>query len=185
MKFEKTKFYGLVVIHPKVHNDDRGYFYESYKKPVFDSLGLSSDFVQDNQALSKKNTLRGLHYQLKYPQGKLIQVILGKVYDVVLDIRRGSPTFGEYFGIVLSDENHKIVYVPKGFALGYSVLSETAIFQYKCTDIYHPEDEYGILWNDPSLKIDWQTIQPHISKKDLGFSPLIDVELSSLPTFKK
>ena len=110
MKVEKTQLDGLVVIHPDVHDDKRGYFFESYNKPLFKSLGLPSDFVQDNQALSGKNTLRGLHYQLKYPQGKLIQVPLGKVYDISLDIRHGSPTFGQYFGIVLSDKNFNIVY---------------------------------------------------------------------------
>tara|TARA_B110001454_G_scaffold102045_1_gene96355 strand:- start:429 stop:992 length:564 start_codon:yes stop_codon:yes gene_type:complete len=184
MKVEKTRLDGLVVIHPDVHDDKRGYFFESYNKPLFKSLGIPSDFVQDNQALSGKNTLRGLHYQLKHPQGKLIQVTLGKVYDISLDIRHGSPTFGQYFGIVLSDKNFNIVYVPEGFAHGYAVLSDTAIFQYKCTETYHPEDEHGIKWNDPSIHINWQITNPNISEKDLALPSLTELGPSLLPAYR-
>ena len=147
-------------------------------------LGIPSDLVQDNQELSGKNTLRGLHYQLKYPQGKLIQVTLGKVYDISLDIRHGSPTFGLYFGIVLSDKNFNIVYVPEGFDLGYSVLSDTAIFQYKCTETYHPEDEHGIKWNDLSIHINWQITNPIISEKDLALPSLTELGPSLLPAYR-
>ena len=129
-------------------------------------IDLSGKFCQDNQTKSKKGTLRGLHYQLKYPQGKLVRVSFGKVYDVAVDLRKNSPTFGKYYGTILSDNNHLQMYVPPGFAHGYYVISEIAIFQYKCTEIYHPEDEYGIVWNDPQVSIDWNITDPNISNRD-------------------
>ncbi len=163
---EDSKISGIKIITPQVHKDNRGYFFESFNSEDFKNLGLPTIFLQDNQAFSKKGTLRGLHYQLKYQQGKLVRVIQGEVFDVAVDIRRGSPTFGKYEGFYLSDKNNKIMYIPEGFALGYVVISETAIFQYKCTDIYHSEDEYGILWNDMDLNIQWTVNNPILSKKD-------------------
>ena len=127
---------------------------------------MSGKFCQDNQTKSKKNTLRGLHYQLNYPQGKLVRVSLGEVYDVAVDVRLNSPTFGQYYGNILSDNNHFQMYVPPGFAHGYIVISEFAIFQYKCTEVYHPEDEFGIRWDDPKLSIDWKITNPIISNRD-------------------
>ena len=166
MIIEKTEFNGLLLIKPIVHQDKRGYFFESFRDDYFKKIDLSGKFCQDNQTKSKKGTLRGLHYQLKYPQGKLVRVSLGKVYDVAVDLRKNSPTFGKYYGTILSDNNHLQMYVPPGFAHGYCVISEIAIFQYKCTEIYHPEDEYGIVWNDPQVSIDWNITDPNISNRD-------------------
>jgi len=163
---EKTEFNGLLLIKPIVHQDKRGYFFESFRDDYLKKIDLSGKFCQDNQTKSKKGTLRGLHYQLKYPQGKLVRVSLGKVYDVAVDVRKNSPTFGKYYGAILSDNNHLQMYVPPGFAHGYCVISEIAIFQYKCTEIYHPEDEYGIRWNDPQVSIDWNITDPNISNRD-------------------
>tara|TARA_B100001123_G_scaffold178200_1_gene204260 strand:+ start:1169 stop:1714 length:546 start_codon:yes stop_codon:yes gene_type:complete len=163
---EKTEFNGLLLIKPIVHQDKRGYFFESFRDDYLKKIDLSGKFCQDNQTKSKKGTLRGLHYQLKYPQGKLVRVSLGKVYDVAVDVRKNSPTFGKYYGAILSDNNHLQMYVPPGFAHGYCVISEIAIFQYKCTEIYHPEDEYGIVWNDPQVSIDWNITDPNISNRD-------------------
>ena len=133
---------------------------------LIEKINYNLVIIRDNQTKSKKGTLRGLHYQLKYPQGKLVRVSLGKVYDVAVDLRKNSPTFGKYYGTILSDKNHLQMYVPPGFAHGYCVISEIAIFQYKCTEIYHPEDEYGIVWNDPQVSIDWNITYPNISNRD-------------------
>ena len=165
-QIEDSEISGIKIITPQIYEDNRGYFFESYNANDFKKLGLPTKFLQDNQAFSKKNTLRGLHYQLKYPQGKLVRVILGEIFDIAVDIRRGSPTFGKYEGVHLSDKNNKIMYIPEGFAHGYAVLSESAIFQYKCTELYHPEDEYGLLWNDKDLNIEWPVKKPILSQKD-------------------
>ncbi|NOZ03917.1 MAG: dTDP-4-dehydrorhamnose 3,5-epimerase [FCB group bacterium] len=185
MRIEKTPLPGLFILWPKVFEDERGYFFESYREPVFRDLGLPVDFKQDNQAASEKGVLRGLHYQLRYPQGKLVRVSLGEVYDVAVDIRRGSPTFGRYFGTRLSDKNHKMMFVPAGFAHGYCVLSPRAIFQYKCTEIYHPEDEYGVIWNDPELAIDWPVSEPVVSEKDSSLPTLQAVPRDELPKYQE
>ena len=166
MIIEKTKLDGVLLIKPTIYEDERGYFFESYRDDNFKNIGLSGKFSQENQTKSKKGTLRGLHYQLNYAQGKLVRVSLGEVYDVAVDIRLNSPTFGQYYGTVLSDNNHFQMYVPPGFAHGYIVRSEIAIFQYKCTEVYHPEDEYGIRWNDPKVSIDWDITNPIISVRD-------------------
>ena len=166
MIIEQTKIDGVLLIKPTIYEDERGYFFESFRDDNFKNIGLSGKFFQDNQTKSKKGTLRGLHYQLNYAQGKLVRVSLGEVYDVVVDIRLNSPTFGKYYGTVLSDNNHFQMYVPPGFAHGYIVRSEIAIFQYKCTEVYHPEDEYGIRWNDPKVSIDWDITNPIISVRD-------------------
>ena len=157
---------GLLILQPKVFEDARGFFLETWKKETFRTLGVHDDFVQDNWSRSEKGVLRGLHYQVNHPQGKLISVRTGSVYDVAVDIRPGSPTFGKWHGEVLSVENKLQIYVPPGFAHGFCVLSETADFTYKCTDYYHPEDEAGIRWNDPELAIQWPISDPLVSGKD-------------------
>lgn len=146
---------GLCVITPTVHGDERGYFVETYNQQDMKEAGLEMAFVQDNQSSSSKGVLRGLHYQKKYPQGKLVRVIRGSVYDVAVDLRADSNTYGKWFGIELSEENHKQFYIPEGFAHGYLVLSEWAEFCYKCTDFYYPGDDGGLVWNDPAIGIKW------------------------------
>lgn len=153
--FNKCDIEGLYVIEPKVFGDERGYFMETYNYEDFKAAGLDMVFVQDNQSMSKKGVLRGLHFQKKHPQGKLVRVLSGTVYDVAVDLRKSSPTYGKYYGVILSAENKKMFYVPEGFAHGFLVLSESAEFTYKCTDFYHPEDEGGIIWNDPDIGIEW------------------------------
>ena len=146
---------GLCVIEPTVHGDSRGYFMETYNLNDMKEEGLDYNFVQDNQSMSTKGVLRGLHFQKKYPQTKLVRVINGSVFDVSVDLRKGSKTYGKWYGIVLSEENKKQFLIPKGFAHGFLVLSDIAEFQYKCDDFYHPNDEGGIIWNDPDLGIEW------------------------------
>lgn len=147
---------GLYEIQPKVFGDQRGYFLETYSQKEFAEAGLAMTFVQDNQSLSSRGVLRGLHFQKRHPQGKLVRAMAGTVYDVAVDLRAGSATFGKWHGVVLSAEKQNQFYIPEGFAHGFAVLSETALFAYKCTDFYHPEDEGGLMWNDPAIGIDWQ-----------------------------
>ena len=156
-KFEKieTGIEGLVVIKPTVFGDSRGFFMETYNKNDFIEMGITEEFVQDNHSKSVKGVLRGLHFQKEFPQGKLVRVINGEVYDVAVDLRKGSATFGKYYGILLSSENKMQFFVPKGFAHGFLVISDEAEFVYKCTDFYHPEDEGGLIWNDPEVGISW------------------------------
>jgi len=180
---EDSKIPGIKIITPQVHKDNRGYFLESFNAKDFKNLGLPTKFLQDNQSYSSNGTLRGLHYQLKYKQAKLVRVIQGDVFDVAVDIRQGSPTFGKYEGFHLSDKNSKIMYIPEGFAHGYVVSSETAIFQYKCTEIYHPEDEYGLLWSDKDLNIQWPVKNPILSEKDKTLPTLQNVNKKYLPIF--
>lgn len=149
---------GLCVITPTVHGDDRGYFMETYNLNDMKEAGLDLDFVQDNQSSSGKGVLRGLHYQKNFPQGKLVRVIRGSVFDVAVDLRKDSETYGKWYGLELSEENKKQFYIPKGFAHGYLVLSEWAEFCYKCTDFYHPGDDGGLVWNDPEIGITWPDI---------------------------
>ena len=146
---------GLAVIEPTVHGDSRGYFVEIYNQKDMEEAGLDLTFVQDNQSKSSKGVLRGLHFQKQYPQGKLVRVIQGSVYDVAVDLRTGSSTYGYYYGITLTDTNNLQLYIPEGFAHGFMVLSDDAVFAYKCTDFYHPNDESGIAWDDPDIGIDW------------------------------
>ncbi len=170
MPFIKTDFPGLIVFEPKVFGDHRGYFYESYNANSFKEGGIAADFVQDNQARSTYGVLRGLHYQLgEHAQAKLVRVIEGSVLDVVVDLREGSPTYGQSYGIELSAENKKQLFVPRGFAHGYVVLSETAEFFYKCDNFYNKESEGGLIYNDPQLKIDWRVdlSKAQLSEKDL------------------
>ncbi len=153
--FNETDLKGVYIIEPKVYGDSRGYFMETYNANDFKEAGLNMVFVQDNQSKSKKGVLRGLHFQIKHPQGKLVRVLSGSVFDVCVDIRKGSPTFGKWHGVILTGENKKQFYVPAGCAHGFLVLSDEAEFAYKCTDFYHPEDEGGIIWNDPAIGIEW------------------------------
>ncbi len=153
--FIETKIKALYIIEPKVFGDNRGYFMESYNKKAFAEAGLTMDFVQDNESRSKKGVLRGMHFQTKHTQGKLVRVTEGAVYDVAVDLRKGSPTFGMWEGVLLTSENKKQFYVPEGFAHGFLVVSDTATFNYKCTDFYAPEYDSGLLWNDPEVGIEW------------------------------
>ena len=182
MIVEKTPLEGLLLIKPNVHKDKRGYFYENYRDELFEANGLPTNFRQDNQTKSVKGTLRGLHHQLKYPQGKLVRVSLGMVYDVAVDIRKTSPTFSQYFGVNLTDKDHMQMYIPAGFAHGFCVLSDQAIFQYKCTEIYHPEDEFGIRWDDPQININWPITDLVISDRDLELPFL--AEQKNLPFYE-
>lgn len=160
---------GLFTVQPKVFGDSRGYFFESYSERDFDAAGLSLRFVQDNQSKSTKGVLRGLHFQKTHPQAKLVRVISGEVFDVAVDLRTGSPTFGTWEGVVLSGEKQNQFYIPQGFAHGFLVLSDQAVFAYKCTDFYHPEDEGGIRWDDPTIGVQWPSLgtKPLLSAKDL------------------
>ncbi|OPZ70414.1 MAG: dTDP-4-dehydrorhamnose 3,5-epimerase [Firmicutes bacterium ADurb.Bin456] len=171
---------GLYSIEPKVFGDARGYFFESYNERDFHEAGLTLHFVQDNQSFSRKGVLRGLHFQKQHPQGKLVRVIQGEVYDVAVDIRPSSKTFGQYHGLILSGEKQNQFYISPGFAHGFVVLSETAIFAYKCTDYYHPEDEGGIRWDDPNLAIPWPLTDVQVSEKDAKLSYFTDLKKEAL-----
>lgn len=155
IKVTKCPIDGLYIIEPKVHGDSRGYFMETYNQNDMREAGLDMVFVQDNQSMSVKGVLRGLHYQINYPQGKLVRVVRGRVFDVAVDLRSGSETYGQWYGLELSEENKKQFYISEGFAHGFLVLSDTAEFCYKCTDFYHPNDEGGLAWNDPQIGIRW------------------------------
>lgn len=168
-----TELPGLLIIEPTVFGDTRGFFFEGYQRDRYHAAGLNLEFVQDNYSRSCRGTLRGLHYQLTQPQGKLVQVTRGEIYDVAVDLRRGSPMFGRAVGIVLSEDNHRQLYVPPGFAHGFCVLSDVADFAYKCTQVYNPADERTLLWSDPALNIVWPDITPRIlSIKDERGVPL-------------
>ena len=178
-QFTKTGIEGLVVVEPKVFGDNRGYFMETSNYNDFKAAGLDMVFVQDNQSKSKKGVLRGLHFQKKNPQGKLVRVVSGEVYDVAVDLRKGSDTYGKWYGVLLSAENKKQFYVPEGFAHGFVVMSETAEFVYKCTRFYDPSDEGGLMWNDPEIGIDWpvpENAELLLSEKDQHHQPLKDFE---------
>ncbi|MDE7083211.1 MAG: dTDP-4-dehydrorhamnose 3,5-epimerase [Clostridia bacterium] len=153
--FYETEIEGVFIIEPKLYGDNRGYFMETYKEEDYNKAGLNYKFVQDNQSKSKMGVLRGLHFQKNYPQAKLVRVLEGEVYDVAVDLRRGSKTYGKWTGALLSAENNRQFMIPRGFAHGFVVLSDTATFAYKCDELYHPEDEGGILWNDPEIGIEW------------------------------
>jgi dTDP-4-dehydrorhamnose 3,5-epimerase len=155
IKVTSTPIEGLCVIEPTVHGDERGYFVETYNQNDFKEAGLDYTFVQDNQSMSVKGVLRGLHFQKQYPQAKLVRVLSGEVFDVAVDIRKGSKTYGQWYGVRLSGENKKQFLIPEGFAHGFQVLSDTAEFMYKVTDFYHPGDEGGIAWDDPDIGVDW------------------------------
>ena len=166
---ETCEIEGLKVITPQVFGDERGYFVETYNKKDFVEAGITCEFVQDNQSASKKGVLRGLHFQINFPQDKLVRCINGEVFDVAVDLRRDSKTFGKWFGVVLSAENKKQFFIPKGFAHGFLVLSDYAEFAYKCSDFYHPNDEGGLIWNDPDIGVEWplqEGVELIFSEKD-------------------
>ena len=174
MIVKNTTLDGVKIITPTVFEDERGYFFESYKAPIFKNNDLPINFVQDNEVKSTKGVLRGLHYQFNRPQGKLVRVISGSILDVAVDIRKGSPTFGQSEIVHLTAENNKILYIPEGFAHGYLVTSSESIVVYKCTDIYDPNDQYGIIWNDETIGVDWMYDSPILSEKDLMLPALND-----------
>jgi dTDP-4-dehydrorhamnose 3,5-epimerase len=184
MKIESTALPGVLLIEPDVFGDARGFFLETWNRRRYRDAGLDQEFVQDNMSLSRKGILRGLHFQNPNPQGKLVQVLQGEVFDVVVDIRVGSPTFGRWFGALLSGENHRQLYVPEGFAHGFCVLSETALFSYKCTDFYNPGAEYSLRWDDPDLGITWPVENPILSAKDQSARYLKDFPRDVLPVFQ-
>lgn len=173
MKVTKTRLEGCVIIEPKIVNDARGFFMETFQAQRYSDLaGINLAFVQDNHSRSSYGVLRGLHFQQAKPQGKLVSVTLGEVFDVVVDLRTGSCTYGQWESVLLSGDNHKQLYVPPGFAHGFCVLSEVADYHYKCTDYYDAQDEYGLIWNDPELAIDWPLAEPLLSIKDAGLPTL-------------
>jgi dTDP-4-dehydrorhamnose 3,5-epimerase len=182
MRLLPTDHPELLLIEPDLHRDARGFFLESYHARRYAELGIPGSFVQDNHSRSGRAVLRGLHFQLQHPQGKLISVVSGWVFDVAVDIRRGSPYFGRWFGVELSGENHYQLYIPPGFAHGFCVLSEQVDFLYKCTDYYAPGDEYGIAWNDPALAIAWPELDYQLSDKDWAYPVL--AEAGHLPLYE-
>ncbi len=174
---KKCPIEGLYEIQPGIFADNRGYFFESWSKRDFEAAGISYDFVQDNQSRSCKGVLRGLHFQKEHPQGKLVRVLSGEVFDVAVDIRKASPSFGKWHGVILSSEKQNQFFISPGFAHGFLVLSDEAVFAYKCTDFYHPEDEGGIMWNDPAIGIEWPSLGvPYVfSDKDRAYPPFREI----------
>ena len=182
MTIHETPLPGVLVLEPKVFRDERGFFIETFSTREIKGSGVGEAFVQDNHSRSSRGVLRGLHYQLNSPQGKLVHVARGRVFDVAVDIRVGSPHFGEWFGIELDDENLKSLWVPPGFAHGFCVLSEIADVIYKCTDLYDGKDDRGIVWNDPKIGITWPTATPIVSEKDAAYEGLSESR-DDLPRF--
>ncbi|NLK41298.1 MAG: dTDP-4-dehydrorhamnose 3,5-epimerase [Planctomycetes bacterium] len=178
-----TELEGVWIFEPKVFGDARGFFMETWNRKRYAEAGLDVTFVQDNVSRSRRGVLRGLHYQKPNAQGKLVQVLEGHVLDVAVDIRVGSPTFGRFAAVHLSDENFRQLYIPPGFAHGFCVLSETAIFAYKCTNYYTPSAEGGVLWNDPDLNIPWDIDEPQLSDKDKAYRRLKDIPENQLPRY--
>nr|WP_199044928.1 dTDP-4-dehydrorhamnose 3,5-epimerase [Dyella sp. ASV24] len=185
MKVIETTLPGALVIEPQVFGDARGYFYESYNKAKYAEAGVTAAFVQSNVSRSAKGVLRGLHYQWPNPQGKLVSVLEGEVFDVAVDIRRGSPTFGRWAGVMLSADNKRHFWIPEGFAHGFCVVSEFATFAYQCTALYDREADAGVRWNDPDIGIDWPISQPLLSEKDEKAPLLKDVAQARLPEFSR
>ncbi|MCA9654951.1 MAG: dTDP-4-dehydrorhamnose 3,5-epimerase [Myxococcales bacterium] len=183
MKVTRTKLPGILVIDPDVFADDRGFFLETWAQRRYAEAGLPQVFVQDNLSRSVRGILRGLHLQHPFGQGKLVQVVQGEVFDVAVDVRVGSPTFGQWVGTTLSGENHRQVYIPPGFAHGFCVVSEEALFSYKCTEAYHRETELGVIWNDPELGIEWPVSEPSLSPKDSAFPRLSEIPSDRLPSW--
>lgn len=185
MKISETKIPDVLIFEPAVFSDDRGLFMETWSLQRYYDAGIKASFVQDNISVSQKGTLRGLHFQHPHGQGKLIQVLSGRVMDVAVDIRLGSETFGQSVSTILSESNHKQMYIPPGFAHGFCVMSDSAIFSYKCTDYYNASAEGGIIWNDPDLGIDWPIDSPVISTKDAAYHRLKDIPHKSLPRYEE
>jgi dTDP-4-dehydrorhamnose 3,5-epimerase len=185
MKVSPTELPGVLLIEPRVFGDRRGWFFESWQRARYAEAGIDTEFVQDNQSFSVRGTLRGLHIQNPYGQGKLVSVIAGDIFDVAVDVRRGSPHFGRWTGARLSGENHHQLWVPEGFLHGFLVLSETALFSYKCTDLYHPETQFAVRWNDPAIGIRWPTAEtPLLSDKDRDAPLLREIDPSRLPSYR-
>ena len=184
MRVTPTALPEVLLLEPDVFGDARGYFFETWQEKRYAELGLPAKFVQDNVSRSAKGILRGLHLQEPYAQGKLVQVLDGEVLDVALDVRVGSSNFGRWVSERLSSDNHKQLYVPPGFAHGFCVLSDSALLQYKCTELYHPETEVSVLWNDPQLAIDWPVREPVLSKKDAAAQPLAAIPRERLPRYR-
>ncbi len=183
MNVIETKLPGVLIFEPSAFGDERGFFMETWRKERYEAAGITEDFVQDNLSFSSKGVLRGLHYQLPHAQGKLVSVVQGEVFDVAVDIRQGSPTFGQWVGVSLSGENHRQFWVPPGFAHGFCVTSATAYFTYKCTDVYTPAAEGGIPWNDPDIGVDWPLVDVQLSDKDQIAVRLKAVPADRLPQF--
>jgi len=183
MQVHKTELPGVLIIEPKVFGDERGYFMETWSQPRYAEQVTTDFFVQDNVSFSRRGVLRGLHYQRVNTQAKLVYVLLGEVFDVAVDVRWGSPTFGQWTSVLLSAENKKQFFVPAGFAHGFCVTSETALFAYKCTDVYNPQAEYTVLWNDPALAIPWPAPHPELSAKDAQGTLLAEVAEELLPRY--
>lgn len=180
MQVLETSLPGVMLIEPRVFGDSRGFFLETYRQDVLKEAGLDVDFIQDNHSRSTKGVLRGLHYQLTQPQGKLVRVTRGEIFDVAVDVRKGSPHFGQWYGVTLNEENMRMLYIPPGFAHGFVVLSDIVDFIYKCTDYYHPQSEQGILWNDPAIGIKWPTAEVNLSDKDQQ-NPVLDQQKNLSP----
>lgn len=175
MKFKPASIPGVLMVEPDVFRDKRGFFFESYHKEKYKKGGIDVEFVQDNHSKSARGTLRGLHGQTSYPQAKLVRVLQGEIFDVAVDVRNDSPTFKRWVGERLSASNQKQLFIPAGFAHGFCVLSETADVEYKCSDFYHPEDEFSLLWNDPDIGIEWPVSNPVLSKKDASAKTLAEM----------
>ncbi len=180
MIFRETQLPGVIEIEPEVFGDPRGFFMEIYHREKYREAGIDVEFVQENHSRSGRRVLRGLHYQLRHPQGKLVRVVAGEIFDVAVDIRRSSPHFGEWAGAVLSAENRRLLYIPPGFAHGFCVTSDLAEVVYLCTDFYDPEDDRGILWSDPEIDIHWPITEPVLSRKDRN-QPLLCNAVEQLP----
>lgn len=183
MNILETALPGVIIIEPKVFGDQRGFFMETWHQDRYKAIGIKEDFVQDNLSYSARGVLRGLHYQYPNSQGKLVSVIQGEVFDVAVDIRIGSPTFGKWVGVTLTGHNHRQLWVPPGFAHGFCVVSDFAYFSYKCTDRYSPEAEGGICWNDPDIQIEWPINDNTLSQKDMCYPRLKDVKADRLPKY--
>ncbi len=184
MKAITTDLPGVLIIEPQVYGDERGFFMETWNQARYAELGLPTNYVQDNISLSRRGTLRGLHVQHPNPQGKLVQVLLGEVFDVAVDIRRGSPAFERWIGVTLSANNKRQLYIPPGLAHGFCVTSETALFSYKCTDSYNPQAELSLAWNDPQLAIDWPIDNPELSAKDREGIRFQELPIERLPEYQ-
>lgn len=184
MEISCTRLKDVLLIEPKVYGDERGFFLETYRKTEFAEAGIDVDFVQDNLSFSKRGTLRGLHYQYPNGQAKLVQVLSGRIVDVALDIRWGSPTHGQWVAVELDAHGHKLLYLPPGYAHGFCVLSETALFAYKCSDYYAPDSEGGVAWDDPDLAISWPLSDPILSPRDRTWPRLKDIAHHCLPIYE-
>lgn len=181
MHVPPTDLPGVLILEPRVFKDKRGFFMETFSKNRYAETGIDIDFVQDNLSFSVKNTLRGLHFQVTHPQAKLVQCVSGEIFDVAVDVRPSSPFFGKWTAVVLSGENCRQFFIPRGFAHGFCVLSETALFMYKCSDFYCPEDEGGVSWQDPDIGIHWPITNPIVSEKDAAFERLAAIPKTKLP----